>query len=414
MNKEFFINKREELVNLIEDGSLVVFFSGCAPQKSADEKYDFVVNKNFYYLTGIERENFILLLGKRDGKYEETLFIEKVSLKEEKWTGKRLTEEESKEISGIENIYSLQEFKNMFNNLLKNDYEYIYLDLEKTSWESVDTPALSFAKDINNKYPYLKIKNIYGLVSRLRMIKSEEEVKEIRKAIKITNDGIKSLMKNSKVGMKEYQLEAYFDFTIKVLGAKRHSFKTIAASGANATILHYDKNDSEINSNNLILFDLGSQYNNYCADISRTFPINGRFTERQKQIYNIVLKAQQETIEAIRPGVKYAKLNEITKKVLIEECKKINLINKDNEISKYYYHGVSHYLGLDTHDVGIYGPEVELEEGMVITIEPGLYIEEESIGIRIEDNILVTEDGYENLSQNIIKTVEDIEKFMNN
>ncbi|MGF7056396.1 aminopeptidase P family protein [Brassicibacter mesophilus] len=412
MKKDFFKNNRKKLTDSIGDNSLLVLFSGSAPQKSADEVYEFVVNKNFYYMTGTERENFALLIYKNNGETKETLFIEKVTPLEEKWTGKRMTQEEAREISGIENIEAISNFKNFFNSLmLRGEYSKIYLDLEKRGWDSISTPALKFANDVAERYPYLRIKNIYHKIAKLRMVKTKEEIEMIKNAISITNKGIKSLMRNARPGMLEYQLEAYFDFEIKTLGSKRFAFKTIAASGENATVLHYDKNNCEIKENELILFDLGAQYKNYCADISRTFPINGKFTDRQKQIYEIVLKAELETIKAVKPGLPFRELNNVTKKVLAEECKKIGLIKEDSEISKYYYHGVSHYLGLDTHDVGDY--DVCLQPGMVLTVEPGLYIEEEKIGIRIEDNVVVTENGCDNLSSNIIKNIEDIEAFMN-
>lgn len=188
-------------------------------------------------------------------------------------------------------------------------------------------------------------------------------------------------------------------------------FTTILASGKNATVLHYEDNDSKINKGDLVLLDLGAQKDYYNADISYTFPASGTFSNRQKQIYNIVLKALRETIEIVKTGLKFAALNEHAKKVLAEECKKIGLIQESSELSNYYYHGVSYFLGLDTHDVGSYKDRV-LEAGMVITVEPGLYIEEEAIGIRIEEDILVTEEGYENLSKDMIRTVEEIENFM--
>jgi Xaa-Pro aminopeptidase len=245
---------------------------------------------------------------------------------------------------------------------------------------------------------------------QLRTIKSEDEVNELKKAIKITEEGIKSLMKNAKSGIMEYQLEAHFDFVLKNSGVRDYAFKTIAASGKNATVLHYSQNNSLIGENDLVLFDLGAQWNYYNADITRTIPASGKFTERQKEIYNIVLKAQLETIKIMKPGTPFLELNKTTRKVLTEELKRINLIKEDSELSNYYYHGVSHYLGLDTHDVG--DREAVLTPGMVLTVEPGLYIAEEGIGIRIEDDVLITEDGNEVLSPDIIKTVEDIETFM--
>lgn len=412
MNKDFYINTRKKIMNNIEDNSLFVLFSGTAPHKSADEEYDFIVNKNFFYMVGIEREKFVLLIEKRNNKLKETLFIEKVTPLEEKWTGFRMKEEEAKSISGIENIKPVNSFNDYLNYILfDDDFSKIYLDLERRGWDSDETKAYNLAKNIKEKYPHIMISNSYNIIAKSRMIKTEYEIDMIKKAIEITNQGIKKMMENSKPGMMEYQLEAYFDFQLKTLGAKRHAFNTIAASGKNAIVLHYGENNCEMNDGELILFDLGAEYNNYCADISRTFPVNGRFTERQKEIYNIVLKSQLETIKAVKPGLPYKELNNVTKKVLMEECKRIGLIKEDKDISKYYYHGVSHYLGLDTHDVG--DREASLQPGMVLTIEPGLYIEEEGIGIRIEDNVVVTEDGCENLSKDIIKTVEEIEAFMN-
>jgi len=247
-------------------------------------------------------------------------------------------------------------------------------------------------------------------IAALRLIKSEEEIELIREAIDITDKGIKALMINSKAGMKEYELEAYFDFTLKSNGVTDYAFHTIAAGGKNATILHYHENNSELKNDELVLFDLGAQYKYYNADISRTFPVNGKFTERQKQVYNVVLRAQEAVTAIAKPGILFSVLNETAKKVLTEGCIELGLIKETSELSKYYFHGVSHYLGLDTHDVG--SRDIELRPGMVFTNEPGLYIEEENIGIRIEDDILITEDGCENLSKQIIKTVEEIEEFM--
>ncbi|MTI49345.1 MAG: aminopeptidase P family protein [Firmicutes bacterium] len=412
MNKDFFINNRKNIIDNLEDDSVLVLFSGSAPQRSADQGYKYTVNRNFYYLAGVERENFILLITKRNSKVEEILFIEEVNPDIEKWIGIRMRKEEAQNASGIEKIQYVNGFKDFFSRLLLvNSFENLYVDLEKRGWDELDTLGVKFAKESRDRYPYLNIKNIHGDIAQLRVIKSDEEVEKISKAVEITGEGIKSIMENLKPGVKEYQLEAHFDFTIKSLGAQDNAFKTIAASGENAVILHYVENKNEAKNDNLILFDLGAEYDNYCADISRTFPVNGKFTERQKQIYNIVLKAMEETISAVKPGLPFTELNKITTKVLTEECKKIGLIKEDSEIKNYYYHGVSHFLGLDTHDVG--NRDVKLEPGMIFTVEPGLYIADEGIGIRIEDDILVTEDGYKNLSKDIIKSVEEIEDFMN-
>lgn len=411
MNKDFFINNRKKVKDTLEDNSILVLFSGEAPQRSADQPYKYTINRHFYYLTGLERQKFILMITKKNGKLDENLFIEKPNPQLEKWIGRRMRKEEAKEISGVEKIQFIENFEAFFNGmLLRTSYDNVYLDLERRGWSVPNTAAIDFANNVTNKYPYLKIINAYNMISNFRMIKSKEEIEKMKEAVAITTKGVESLMENSKPGMMEYQLEAYFDFEIKTLGAKEHAFKTIAAAGKNATVLHYEENNCEMKDGDLILFDLGAEYENYCADISRTFPVNGKFTDKQKQFYNIVLKAMDETIKAIKPGVPFKELNNITKKVLADECKKIGLIKEDSEIAKYYYHGVSHFIGLDTHDVGDY--DTELKPGMVLTVEPGLYVEEEEIGIRIEDDILVTEDGYENLSKGMIRTIEEIEEFM--
>lgn len=412
MNKEFFTRNRNNILENIKDNSMLIVFAGEAPQKSSDEAYSFTPNRNFYYMTGIAREKMILMITKINKKVSEKLFIEKADPVLEKWVEKRMTEEEAREASGIENIQFLEDFENTIARLmLTNNMKRLYLDLEKTGWDSIPTRAEIFAKTLREKYPQLKVRNIYEDICSLRLIKTEEEIAEIKKAIEITDKGIKSLMKNAKPGMMEYEIEAHFDFTLKCAGVTDYAFHTIAASGANATVLHYSQNNTKTKDGELILFDLGAQWNYYNADISRTFPLNGKFTERQKQIYNIVLKAMKDTMDEVKPGVPFSKLNETTRKSLAESLKAIGLIKEDSELSKYYFHGVSHYLGLDTHDVG--SRESDLKAGMVLTIEPGLYIEEEAIGIRIEDDVLVTEEGYENLSKDIIKTVEEIENFMN-
>ena len=411
MKNILFEKNRISLGDKLKDGSITVIFSGEAPYKSADETYAFTPNRNFYYLTGIDREKMILMLVKRNGKVEETIFIEKNDPVMARWVGEKMPEAEVKKISFIENIKFLEGFEESFGSIMDRcEIDNLYLDLERQQFHmSMSSPQM-FAKVSMERYPYLIIKNIHHEISNLRLIKSEGEIELIREAIDITDKGIKELMNNSKVGMKEYQLEAYFDFALKTKGVIDYAFHTIAACGNNATILHYDKNNSELEEGKLILFDLGAQYKYYNADISRTFPVNGKFTNRQKQVYNVVLRAQEAVTAIARPGIMFSVLNETAKNILADGCIELGLIKESSELSKYYFHGVSHYLGLDTHDVG--SRDIELKPGMVVTNEPGLYIEEENIGIRIEDDLLITEDGCENLSKQIIKTVEEIEEFM--
>ena len=221
-------------------------------------------------------------------------------------------------------------------------------------------------------------------------------------------------MKNSKAGIKEYELESYFDFVCKKNGVKDLAFKTIAAAGKNATVLHYVTNDSELKDGDLILFDLGAQYKYYNGDISRTFPVNGKFTDRQKEVYNAVLRVNEKVIEEMKPGVSFLELNKKAKEWIAEECISLGLMTSKEDVSKYYYHSIGHSLGMDTHDIEPENRDVIFETGMIYTVEPGIYIEEEGIGIRIEDDVLITDNGYEVLTKGMIKTVEEIEEFMSN
>ena len=407
MNKEFYKNNRSKVLESIDDNSLLILFAGKAPKKTADEKYPFTPNRNFYYLTGIDEENHILVLSKINGKTNEYLFIKEVDPIAEKWEGKTIRKEEVSQICMIEDVKYLGEFNNFIEKVVLNKEEInIYLDLEE------ENTSYKYVNEIKHKYYNINIKNAFKLIGNLRLIKTDEEVSRIRKAIDITIEGVKELMRNSKSGIKEYELEAYFDFICKKNGVKDFAFKTIAAAGKNATVLHYVTNDSELKDGDLILFDLGAQYKYYNGDISRTFPINGKFTERQKEVYNAVLRVNEKVIKEMKPGVKFVDLNKKAKDWISEECISLGLMTEKDDVSKFYYHSIGHSLGMDTHDIELENRDVTFEPGMIYTVEPGIYIENESIGIRIEDDVLITEDGNEVLTKEMIKTVEEIEAFM--
>lgn len=413
MDKSIFINNRKRLMEEVDDNSVVILFAGNSPKKTADERYPFTPNRNFYYFTGIDEENHIVLISKINGKIKERIFIKEVDPVKEKWEGKSLRKDEAIMTSGIEDVDYLGYFQGNLNKLFGNSVEInLYLDMERDSFNELENIVSNFAKEIKNKYSYVKIKNIYPLIAPLRLVKCDKEIEQIQKAIDITIEGVKSLMKNIKSGMKEYELEAYFDFECKRKGVRDYAFKTIAATGKNATVLHYVDNNSELKEGELILFDLGAQYNYYNGDISRTFPINGKFTDRQKEVYNAVLRVNEAIIKEIKPGIKFLELNKIAKNMIGEECIKLGLIKNIEEVSKYYWHSIGHSLGLDTHDMDMPERDTTLETGMIYTVEPGIYIEEEGIGIRIEDDVLVTNDGRAVLTKKMIKSIDDIEKFM--
>ena len=414
--KDFFKNNRNKVISSLKEEKTIIFlFAGKAMHKTCDQFFKFEPNRNFYYMIGIDKPHLIYMAIKNGESIEETLFIERYDEIKAKWDGRSINEEEAKNISNIENIKYLDEFENVSASaMFRNSPETVYLDLENRYLDNTKD-AFKMSDKIKQNYPQVSIKNIYNNIGYFRLFKEDREIENIKKALSITKKGIENIWKNAKPDIMEYELVACFDYEIKRNGSKDKAFDTILASGKNATILHYGDNNDKINDGELILIDLGATYGYYSSDISRTFPANGKFTDRQKQLYNIVLEAQRKVIEAIKPELPFKRLNEIVIEHYEEELKKIGLIKDKSEVSKYYYHGVSHYLGLDTHDVSReLGTDKGLKKGMVITVEPGLYIEEEGIGIRIEDDILVTETGAENLSKDIIKTVEEIENFFEN
>ena len=402
MDKTEFFNKRQKLFNLMNDNSMFILE---AP-KEGEDKYN--PNRNFLYFTGIKESQDKLVLIKKDGKKFETLFIKPYDPIEEKWVGRGLNQEEAEAISGIRDIRYIDFFDSFFGSNLKI-VNNLYMDFDRTDSSLYLSETEQKVNAIKQKYPYVNLLQGRTLIQHLRTIKSSAEIEEIKKAIHITRLGIEELMKNSKDGLYEYQLESYFDQTIKYNGANGYAFDTIAASGKNSCCLHYSANQDIMHNGDLILFDLGSTYNYYCSDISRTFPVNGKFTPRQRQIYEIVLNGQKLMFKNMKPGITQRELNQILVKYFQVELKKIGLIKEDSEVSKYYFHGVSHHMGLDCHDLADYTP---LEAGAVISNEPGLYIPEENIGIRIEDDVLITEDGCINLSSEILKEPDEIEAFM--
>lgn len=408
MKKEFFVNNRKKYFNKINDNSITILSSGTTYKKSADELYDYEVDKNFYYLTGINQAEVVLCLVKKNGKCDEYLFIEKNDPILVKWVGAKLEIEEAQELSGIANVLYINNYKEDIKNLVTEEIKDVYFNLEYDKH-----CKYNYNQDFSNEHYELvdglnKI-DCYKIIVGLRAIKEQEEIDLIKETIDVTQIGIEKLMSESRPGIYEYQLENHFDFVIKENGQRIHSFNTIAAGGKNATILHYGFNNQKLKDGELVLFDLGTETELYISDITRTFPVNGKFTERQKAVYEEVLNCNKKCIEFLKPGITRLEYHEYSKKLLTESCKKLGLIEKDEDIVKYYFHGIGHSIGLDTHDPCFY--ENGIEENMILTVEPGLYIEEEGIGVRIEDDVLITKDGCVNLSSNIIKEVADIEEF---
>lgn len=411
--KDELNSRRLRFLKGMEPNSVAILFSGEPKIMSLDEDYKFEVNRNFYYLTGIEQENSILLLVKTEGEEKAILFISSYDENKEKWYGKKLTIEEAKEISSINNVLISPSFQPRLESLIKDEnypIKNIYFDSDP---ELKIGPALfvdGFIKTLSLSYPSLAFKELNPIITRLRMVKSKFEVCEFVKAIETTRQGIKLVMAETRGGAKEYELVSTF---LKAInddnGYQGESFNTIMASGVNATTLHYPNPQGICKTGELLLMDLGARHNYYCADISRTIPVGGKFNEYQKMVYEIVLGANKAVAKFAKPGVTLKELNELAKEYLASECLEKGIISNKEDISKYYFHSVSHHIGLDTHDLS--DRDLPLEEGNIISDEPGLYIKEKGIGIRIEDDLLITSTGAEVLSSSILKEIDEIESF---
>lgn len=395
--------RQEKVLNLMAPNTIFCLFNKRLNEDA--KKYD--CNRNFFYLTGIAEFDDILLFVKNKNESFVKLYIHEIDPKQERWTGPTIRSNEATTISSIKNIGLINNFYNDLSNYINYDTSiYLLENLDESKDYSYED---YFKRTISKKYPNIIFLEGNNILKKLRTIKDEDEANLIRKANIITNYGLNAILDNLKPGLKEYQIESYFDQAIKFNGATGYSFPTIAASGINSTCLHYSTNTATLEDNDIILFDLGASYETYCADISRTYPINGKFTDKQRQIYEIVLNGQKLIEKTAKPGLTTKDLNNILIQYYIPILKKIGLIKKNDEIFKYYFHAVSHHLGMDCHDFCEYN---KLEAGAIISNEPGLYIPEWKIGVRIEDDLYITKDGNINLSEGIIKEVKDIEDYM--
>ncbi len=411
MDKNFHTENRRKLAEHMAENDAMLFFSGESIRKSADENFPFFANRNFLYLTGIQQEQSALLLLKKGDLVSECLFALKPNLEQEVWTGRRLTEEELCEKSGIEGIEDIQNLSRELEELFSFKHvSTLWLCFDARASERSFDIEREFAKQMQARHPHLVIKNSYPLLADLRKIKTPEEIDAIRKAMSITEAGIRRMMRVTRPGMMEYELEAEFNFELAQHAQRRTAFPSIIAGGERIFYLHYANSMSQLADGELVLTDVGAAYDEYCTDISRVFPANGRFSERQAQLYQVAYAANRAVMDQIRPGMFFPQLNRTCREVSFEGLKALGLLNDFAEVRKYVWHGAIHHVGLDTHDVGGYDEPVS--ENMIFTVDAGIYVREWGIGLRIEDNILVTADGCENLSAAIPTTIEEIEGFM--
>ncbi|MBQ9263413.1 MAG: aminopeptidase P N-terminal domain-containing protein [Clostridia bacterium] len=402
---------RNRLYETLPEGSMVVSYAGVPVHTNEDDYYNFEVNSQFFYLTGMERENMAFMAVKVGGTVHQTLFIEAADPLHERWTGKMPTKEDAAQVSGIKDICYIEEIGSAISRYMgRFDIEYAYFDLYRCGMEDPDDYNTVKAREFARLYPAVTLRDLHKACVPLRERKDTDEINLVRQAVNITRQGLEHVMSTLKPGMLEYQAQANFEYTCKSLGAVRFAFNTISASGINGCMMHYNTNRDVIQPGSLLLMDLGAKYGNYCSDITRTYPANGVYSPRQKEIYRLVLKANLAVAAAARPGITLKDLNDIATSVLGEGLVSLGLIQDVNDVGKYYMHSVSHSIGIDCHDATFAGNV--LQPGWIISDEPGLYIDEEEIGIRIEDDLLITEDGCEVLSKDIIKDPDEIESFM--
>ena len=341
--KDTYLSRRQKLLADKCENTVVIIFSGMAPMKSQDEAYPFSVDRNFFYLTGIERENMILVMRKDYlGNYSESLFIEPYDEVLAKWVGGRMRADEATAISGVESVADVGEFADRINGIVSFSRGLgkltFWLDLWRYHKEQADTPAHTLAATLQSKYPAVAIEDINGCMAAMRAVKDEKEIAFMRQAQEHTRIAIEEMMRYAKPGMNERELEGAFDFALMKQGVRDHAFHSIFAGGKRATTLHYGENDHD---GEMFLIDLGSAYGNYCADISRTFPVNGKFTDRQKELYNTVLEAQKIVIAAAKPGLTTRDLNQMVIDYYESRLDDLGLRKDGKGVRDYYYHGVS-------------------------------------------------------------------------
>ena len=423
IDNNLYINNRKNYLDKVNQNSTSVFVSNEFMPTNADETLHFVQNTNLLYLTGIDQEETFLILAPNfpDKKMREILFIKETSEEISIWEGNKLTKKEAQEISGIKTVMWNNNFENILNLILAESNE-IYLDKNEhiRSSTKIQTPQDRFILDIQKRYSSYKIKRSYPILSDLRMIKDKTEINLIQKACEITEKGFRRILGYVEPDIWEFDIEAEFIHDFIKNRSKGFAYQPIIATGINACSLHYNENKTQCKSGELILMDVAAEYANYKSDMTRTIPVNGKFTNRQLEIYNAVLNVKNEATNILRPDISINDYHKEVGKIMESELIKIKLIDKvdvKNQdpknplFKKYFMHGTSHHIGLDVHDVGNF--YVDLKPGNVFTVEPGIYIREEKIGVRLEDNILIGDNDNINLMENIPILPDEIEDIMN-
>lgn len=422
LDPSIFIQNRRRFTERMKKGSIAIFNSNDEMPSNGDATYPFKQNSDLYWLTGIVQEDTMLILfpGNPDEKYREVLVLLRPNELKEKWDGRRLREEEGKKISGIKTVLWLDSLPAQLQTWI-NLADTIYLNSNENDRKAgaVPTRDYRYIREMKRRYPLHHFERSAKILKDLRGVKTRGEIEVMQKAIDITQITFERLLKVIRPGIMEYEIEAEILYSFLSQRASGEAYSSIVASGDRARTLHYISNDQECKDGEMVLMDFGAQYGGYCADLTRTVPVNGKFTPRQAEVYNACLHLHNFAKSLLKPGIT---LIDYTDKVGEEATKtfvRIGLLNesdvknedKENRAyRKYLYHGISHHLGIDVHDLGT--RTEPLQPGMVLTVEPGIYIEQEHMGIRIENNVVITDDGNKDLMSKIPITVEEIEILM--
>lgn len=423
IDKQLYIENRKNFVKHLKPGSLAVFTSNDILPTNADGSMGFRQNADLLYLSGIDQEDTMLIIfpDVKDGKHKEVLFIKETSELIAIWEGAKFTKQQAKEISGIENIYWTSEFEKILKTFVFQA-EYLYLNSNEHTRRYIDTETQEnrLAKWFKEKYPLHKIERSAPIMHRIRSVKNKIEVDLIQQACNITEKGFRRLLGFVKPGVQEFEIEAELLHEFVRNRSRGFAYGPIIAAGGNSCVLHYVDNDKPCKDGDIILLDVAAEYANYASDLTRVLPINGKFTPRQKEVYNAVLHVMKQATAMLTVGQTFDNYNKAVGELMTEQLMKLGLLKAEDvknqnpawpAYKKYFMHGTSHFLGLDVHDVGFfYEP---MQAGNVFTVEPGIYIPEENIGIRLENNILVTANGPHDLMKNIPLEADEIEELMN-
>lgn len=421
LSSEFYIKNRKNLVGELPMHSMAVLVSNDEYPRCGDTTHPFRQNSDLLYLCGIDQEETVLAIAPwhPNPAYREILFIKNPSPEKITWFGHRLSKEDASKISGIKTVMFSDDFESVLNDLLVHSKR-IYLNIQEDPRmkPSFPTREVRFARKLADEYPLHKLCRLAPILRPLRTIKDKEELVAMKKACDITGKAFLRAVKNVRPGRFEYEIEAELTYEMLRNGATTHSFAPIVASGNDTCILHYIKNDKKMQDGDLLLLDFGAEYANYAGDCSRTIPVNGKFTQRQRAVYDAVLSIYKDTIPLFKPGMTIHKINDFVFKRMDEELIKLGLYSREDVekqdpanpmFKKYYMHNTSHFIGLDVHDVG--ERHWVFREGNVLSCEPGIYISEEGIGVRIETDVVVADNPID-LMADLPVEADEIENLM--